>query len=600
MRGHKEGLLVYTIGILVEMVVSHVVLVVNKNNNFGLAKDAELLKGAWIAWGRAHGIHGLKVSVLDPREPPVVCDVVVFLEVPHPVWFPWAKVRILMLNEEWWLDAWNGYVKEFDLILCKTKDAAVRLAERTGTLPEQALVHWKGTVTPAEFNLTLGPLKAKEQSWSWFLGGSVNKIAAAKQLLPLWPVSNLPLKVYVTAEFLNAEELAALPENVKVIVGDLSPKQHRIAAAKSVGHVNCSAAESFGYAAAESVAAGAFMLLNRINTYSEYYGDCRQAAWVDLSGSAEEIQKALVEADAHMRVVDLKTLSDAQAKFYEKMDRRWKESFGAFADAVAVKVSAAGDLGQMPPVITPEDCPKISLLTPLKNYGNFVNLGLLNIMLSDYPLDKIEWVICDATNMNHSKGPVILKMGDKIAPAKLVYIPIDKEESTIGELRNMCAKYASNDILLNFDIDDYYPPTSFRRRVSWLLKDPSYNAIFCTDIAGYCLQTGRSFMTVPPYALELSKRVSEATLCFKREFWNKRQFKKTNISEGEDFIEGRENEVCVIPPYHQIVSFIHGSNTSGRYIPENGVSKKPSNAFGFTPAELRFFHGLIGIVVEAA
>jgi hypothetical protein len=580
------------------MVVSHVVLVVNKNNNFGLAKDAELLKGAWIAWGRAHGLHGLKVSVLDPREPPVVCDVVVFLEVPHPVWFPWAKVRVLMLNEEWWLDAWNGYVKEFDLILCKTKDAAVRLAERTGTLPEQALVHWKGTVMPAEFNLTLGPLKAKEQSWSWFLGGSVNKIAAAKQLLPLWPVSNLPLKVYVTAEFLNAEELAALPENVKVIVGDLSPKQHRIAAAKSVGHVNCSAAESFGYAAAESVAAGAFMLLNRINTYSEYYGDCRQAAWVDLSGSAEEIQKALVEADARMRVVDLKTLSDAQAKFYEKMDRCWKESFGAFADAVAVKVSAAGDLGPRPPILPVDECPPVSVVILTHNRSNFVKNFFLQLMSSDYLWDKIEVVVVDDTPSEKNYGPMILGFRDRIAPMELNYIPLDKKH-TIGEKRNIGVKFAKHNIIAFMDDDDSYPITSLRRRIAWLTKTgEKTKAVACTAIACYDLQTGVSFMNVPPYNLPLEERVSEATLTFYKSFWYMRPFPATDSAEGEGFLKGRADAVLELPPQQIIVAFTHGKNASARIVPQKGI--KPSCAWGFSKEELIFYHGLAGVEIEEA
>ena len=57
--------------------MKHVALIVNKNNNFGLAKDAELLKESWHAWGRAQGHHGLKVSIKDPRESCEAVDVVV-------------------------------------------------------------------------------------------------------------------------------------------------------------------------------------------------------------------------------------------------------------------------------------------------------------------------------------------------------------------------------------------------------------------------------------------------------------------------------------------------------------------------------------------
>ena len=88
-------------------------------------------------------------------------------------------------------------------------------------------------------------------------------------------------------------------------------------------------------------------------------------------------------------------------------------------------------------------------------------------------------------------------------------------------------------------------------------------------------------------------------MVFKRSFWDERGFPDdVTVAEGEGFLEGRTDRVCEIPPFQQIVSFIHGENTSGRYIPEEAESKKPSNTFGFTKNELKFFHGLIGVEVE--
>ncbi len=588
-----------------KMVVNHVVLVVNKNNNFGLAKDAELLKGEWIRWGRAQGIHGLKVSVLDPREPPAVCDVVVFLEVPHPVWFAWAKVRVLMLNEEWWLDAWNGYVRDFDLVLCKTRDAAVRLAERVGGIPEQTLVHWKGTVAPGEFAAALGPLKTKERSWSWFLGGSANKIAAARRLLPLWPAEAAPVRVYAAAAFLSEEETAALPPNVKVQVGDLTPKQHRAAAAKTLGHVNCSAAESFGYAAAESVSAGAFMLLNRINTYSEYYRECGQAAWLDLSGSDTDIQAAVLEADARLKGADDRVVKTDMERFYQGMDRRWKESFESFASVVATKVTAAGDLGPRPPILKVDDCPPVSVIVLTHNRPSFVKNFFLQLMSSDYLWDKIEVVVVDDTPSEKNYGPMILGFRDRIAPMELNYIPLDKKY-TIGEKRNIGVKFAKHDIIAFCDDDDCYPITSLRRRVAWLTKtgaaDKDYKdgkkAVACTAIACYDLQTGVSFMNVPPYNLPLEERISEATLTFYKSFWWMRPFPSTDSAEGEGFLKGRADAVLELPPQQIIVAFSHGKNASGRILPQKGL--KPSCAWGFSKEELIFYHGLAGVEVEEA
>jgi hypothetical protein len=575
------------------MTVKHVVLVVNKNNQFGLAKDAELLKTAWITWGRAHGSHGLKVSVLDPREPPVVCDVVVFLEEPHPVWFPWARVRVLMLNEEWWVDAWNDYVSVLDLVLCKTEAAAARLP---GAVAQR--IHWKGAVPPTEFSAALGPLKSKERSWAWFLGGSVNKIAAARQLLPLWPVGAAPLKVYCAASFLTDAEVAALPAHVQIVVGDLTPKQHRAAAARVLGHVNCSAAESFGYAAAESVAAGAFMMLNPIDTYSEYYRECDGVAWVDLSGSSGAVAEAVLAADARLRSVDERELKVGMERFYVGMDRRWKESFEAFAGRVAAAVEAAPVLGPRPPILAVEDCPPVSVVILTYNQPNFVKNFFLQLMSSDYLFNKIQVVVVDDTPTETNYGPTILGFRDRIAPMELVYIPLDKKH-TIGEKRNIGVRHASHDIIVMADPDDAYMTTSLRRRVAWLTRSAdSKKAAACTAIACYDLQTGVSFMNVPPYNLPLEKRISEATLTFYKSFWEERPFPEVSAAEGEGFLRGRSGAVVEMPPQQIIVAFTHGKNASARIVPQKGT--KPSCAWGFSREELIFYHGLAGVEIEEA
>lgn len=581
--------------------MKHVALIVNKNNNFGLAKDAEILKSSWSAWGRANGYHGLKVSVKDPREPCEEVDVVVFLEIPHPVWFPWAKVRVMMVNGEWWTDAWNVYVPHMDVMLFKTQADAVAMTNRLGPTPynmkESVVVRWKGAVEPHEFDSK----SSTDPSWVWFLGGSANKIAAARRILPLWSDTITPVIVYTTADLGFEENSIALAKNVTILKTDLTPTQHRSLASKYKGHICCSMAESFGYTAAEAVASGAYMMMNDIPTYNEYYGSNSCVSTIgDLSGGDDDtIRVALAKAHGErmsMRVGDVKK---SQRGFYNEMKSAYDRTFTAFADALGSMVSAHEPLGQLPPVVKPEDCPPISVLVPLKNYQNFINLILYNIMTTDYPMEKLEIVICDATPMQLSKAPVLLQMGQKIEPAKLTYIPVDNEEITIGELRNMCVRYAAHDILVCMDADDWYPPTSFRRRVSWLHGDDSTDAVAITGVPGYCLKTGRSFMTVPPYDIPMEQRVSEASLCFKRAFWDERGFPEgVAVSEGEAFLAGRVDRVREIPAGQIIVSFLHGENTSGRYIPEAGASKKPTNAWGFSPAELRFFHGLAGVEIE--
>jgi hypothetical protein len=68
-----------------------------------------------------------------------------------------------------------------------------------------------------------------------------------------------------------------------------------------------------------------------------------------------------------------------------------------------------------------------------------------------------------------------------------------------------------------------------------------------------------------------------------------------SISEGEGFLEGRESQVVEMPPQQIIVAFSHGSNISGRTIPE---SAGQGCFWGFEPSFLKFIHSLVDVVVE--
>ncbi len=149
------------------------------------------------------------------------------------------------------------------------------------------------------------------------------------------------------------------------------------------------------------------------------------------------------------------------------------------------------------------------------------------------------------------------------------------------------------------DDDDHYPPSSFRRRVSWLLKHP-WNPLVtvCTTIACYDLLKGTSAVNTPPWSLPLCKRVSEATLTFKKSWWEGGPFPEVNIAEGEGFLSRWESDVLELPPQQIIVAMSHDKNQSSRRIPP-GPSGKPSCFWGFPPDFLKFLHGLAGVTVEA-
>jgi len=133
------------------------------------------------------------------------------------------------------------------------------------------------------------------------------------------------------------------------------------------------------------------------------------------------------------------------------------------------------------------------------------------------------------------------------------------------------------DYICMMDDDDVYPNNSILTRISMLLKEPKKDCVFSTTIPCYDIQKRISFMNVPPLILEMSERVSEATLCFTKTFWYEKTF-EDNIAEGDKFIRGREQMCREISPQNVIVSLVHGKNVSSRKSP---LQESNGSHYGF-------------------
>ena len=219
-------------------------------------------------------------------------------------------------------------------------------------------------------------------------------------------------------------------------------------------------------------------------------------------------------------------------------------------------------------------------------------------MLSDYPKDKIEWIIVeDSDDPNEDASDRVVQVGLNAAPLQLAYMPLEKK-TPIGQKRNLGIEKAKNDIILMMDDDDHLPETAIRRRVAWLIKSPlpDTKATACTTIACYDLIRGVSAVNTPPWNLPLRKRISEATLTFYKTWWQEQPFDTTSMAEGEGLLKGREQDLLEIPPQQILVAFSHSKNTSGsRQLPKEA---KTGCFWGFPKEYLLYIHKLAGVEVE--
>ena len=528
----------------------------------GLAQDTQIL-------------HALFAHVLGPdaqiRHVPhfkPTCpeaEVNVFIEVINPALFPFAAKNIWVPNPEWTYQTWIPYAGMVDEIWVKTQEA-VKLFEG---LPKCAPVRYVGWTSidkkynPVK-NFSKGLVPVGKNVWrhpkplvqAYMRIQQTNP--ALYNALPSLTIVHSPAHV----------KIAAMPPTVAdklTLVSEVMKEEDYDALIRECGLIVClSVAEGFGHAVNEGMSSGCIPLISPITTFLEL---TTTAIWTSTVKSVPHPQCMGVLEDTDVEsVVDalkcyvdlypdaLKALSDGSRKQYE--DRH-----AAFVERLASQIDT---LKGMPHFAyqesfpKEEDLPPISIVTLTRDRRAFIPLLKYCRVAQSYPDSKIEWVIVD-----DGTDPIKDLITDM---PNVKYILVDTP-MTIGAKRNLAVEYATHDILVMMDDDDVYPTNSILTRVATMLAEPAKKCLFSTVLPCYEIHKHVSFMNVPPATLAMSQRVSEATLCFTREFWTERQFPDEQIAEGDAFIRGREHMCREVSPQDVIVSLVHSKNTSSRKPP---------------------------------
>jgi hypothetical protein len=579
-----------------------VVLLFNQSNTFGLSQDATLLETAL----KHIGSEEFEFVRQDPLQPPSAADIVIHLEVPHPVWIQWAPIQIWMVNPEWCVPAWDSYKELFTEIWVKEESRVKDFSSKAVHIPWCIRGPLKpiesATVKPIE-SATLKPIQSLDNESKgalWVLGGSINKHIAASRLLPLWP-SDCP--VTVTTALTEADLSGNFPASVSIKRGFLESIEMEQLALQSPLHIAISAAEGFGFTAAQAEARGASLLINTIPVYEETFGGKKYATFLKTPVNAIKEHCGLVADLSGITTADIQGAYQhalSPDRFGGKdaigcSEDRYNRFLALVSDRILQRLKKLKKVKpQLPPGLLPENCPPISVLTVTYNRRNFIDLAFVNILTTDYPRDKIQWVIVDdSDDPNKMILDKIKKFEDRAPGCEITYVPMTKKRA-VGYKRNKAVAAAKHSICLHMDDDDVYPETSFRRRVAWLLNDPNTDVVGCTMIAMYDLRQGISAVNVPPWVLEQRQRVSEASFCFYTEYAKKHPFPDVGSCEGEHFVPSCKTFV-EIPPQQILVALNHGTNTSTRII----AGRAQTGCFwGWPPQFIKWLHGLVGVEVE--
>lgn len=534
----------------------------------GLAHDKAILHGL-ISHVLGKEVEIRHIPSYYPQCPQA--EVNVFFEVINPSLFVYAGRNIWIPNHEWTRQTWQPYAEMVDEIWCKTREGHELFEEWVQYDPKCRMIGWTSIDKTAPERKNFHKAIVPTGRNMWRNPKPILQAYARIQVSDIETWKKLPeLHVVYDPAYISLS-LQGMPEEVKskIVFHDKSmPEKEYDELLAECGLCICvSAAEGFGHAVNEAMSAGCVLMLSDIDPFHQLTKSDESVYRIKttkvhinptcLGNLVDSDVSDLVEkltAYARSSFADRKQRSIASRELYDFNHKTFVE--GMTEDLTKWKDIPSYSLEERLP--KEEDLPSVSVITITRDRRPFIPLAKYCYMAQSYPPEKLEWVIVDDGND---------QIKDLVSDLPEVKYVLCEEKMSIGAKRNLGVEKASHDILVMLDDDDVYPNNSLLTRVAHMLAEPRKECIFSTTIPCYDIHASKSFMNVPPITLPMCERVSEATLCFTRAFWEAGKFPDQQIAEGDAFIKGRETACREISPQDVIVSLVHRFNTSARKAP---------------------------------
>ena len=538
--------------------------IIGNTNSLGLAQDIHILHGmVYNTLGKETLIRHVPHFHPQCEE----AEINFFVESINPALFHYAAKNIWIPNPEWTYKTWEPYATMVDEIWVKTHEAE-RVFANWG-VPTR-YVGWTSIdkVQPEKKNYHKAIVPVGKNIWR----NPKPIIQAYMRLAQQKPDMYRTLPELHIVHSPEAVALPPIPEPYQSKIklhSEVLPEKDYDDLLQECGLCICmSAAEGFGHAVNEAMSTGSVLILSPIDAFRELSED---AIWVSNAKVTQHPQCLGTLED-----IDVESLMEALV-MYSTGGLSWKRQTGALSRAtyearhqafvtrmgeVLAEFKDIPEYSLKTTLPKEEDLPSVSIITITKDRRTFIPLAKYCFLAQSYPESKLEWVIVD-------DGTDQIKDMVSDLP-NVTYVLCEEREGgwTIGAKRNLGVERAKHDILVMMDDDDVYPNNSLVTRVAMLLAGPTpKGCVFSTTIPCYDIHETKSFMNVPPSILAQADRVSEATLCFTREFWTTKQFPDQQIAEAGAFIRGREQMCREVSPQDVIVSLTHRKTTSSRKAP---------------------------------
>ena len=195
--------------------------------------------------------------------------------------------------------------------------------------------------------------------------------------------------------------------------------------------------------------------------------------------------------------------------------------------------------------------PKVSVCTPTFNRRPFIPYMIRCFREQDYPKDKMEWIIVD-----DGTDPI----EDLIQAANIPNIKYYKLDQKIplGKKRNLMHSYATGDIIVYMDDDDYYPPCRVSHAVDTLIKHPNAMCVGSSILYIYFKHLHKIYQ-FGPYG---PNHATAGTFALRKELLKETAYDDdAAIGEEKIFLKNYTVPFAQLDPLKVILVFSHEHNT---------------------------------------
>lgn len=585
--------------------------------NSGLSNEADIIAKMLVRIFK-NRVQINKVQHFQYKAP--FADINIFLEVLPNILLSYARMNILIPDQELFYDTWIPYLSKVHLVLTKTTYAEKLFKTLISDNPNplNTRVQYLGMTSldryNDEYSATQDFTKCLHMAGGSEFKGTNTILNAWKSSYPhltvLYNKTKLPNiiqkqqdNITYVAEYLSNDEIAKYMNQCGV-------------------HICCSSQEGFGHYINEARSCGAIVVTTNGEPMRHFVTHKESGFLVSVKtkkhvkgaqGSSYQIDpldfQETIEHIISLSSNQLNVISRASRAAYAADKVAFKQRFEStitdvFKDSMFhVELDDYLAAEKAAKQLLNENLPTVSVITPVYNRQEFFPLALRNWLEIIYPRDKLEWIVIDDSDNGVDLEYELLE-DPRTEGHNITYVRNNKKHYTIAEKRDKAVKLASHDIIVFMDDDDYYPPNSVKQRVLALLTSKK-QCVFCSTIGCYDVIRNSSIINQPPLKLGLSDRVSEASMCFYKSFWESRSFTPTSTpaisanesgSEGKVFLDGREADCHEISWEGVLVSLLHKKNVSSRKMPD--IPDANGNHFGWDDELFTFITSIVDVDVD--